>query len=178
MKKIIKRLLFIFLVGTLIVGCEKESSSYFTSSDTELVSTVKNKTTNEKAKKKIVFVARHMPKPGKTCLGSSKCSSCTCALGVCYCKKLKLRSSVASLDYDDSTADMEININNSTVTLIFDEETAYDGGIIEIQGDLEVEQEVADEFDVSDITLLEGTYTVDFSTNTYGEVIIDADIIE
>lgn len=156
----------------LFNGCSKPSNDINSSMTSE-------KILKDAPGKKHHMVVRWAGLPGWNCVcPNCKCPNCPCPLGLCICGGIPDGAVPTLQDYQDGYRNMNAEILNGKLHLIFECDVALSDGTIVISDDYVLTQDELNSFSLNQsVQMLAGTYTVDFSTYTYGEVLIDLEYL-
>ena len=116
---------------------------------------------------------------GQNCVcPNCKCPGCPCPLGVCMCGGIPPGTVPTLQDYQDGYRNLNAEIIDGKLHLIFQCDVALPNGTIVISSDYTFTQDELDSFSLNQpVQMLAGIYNVDFSNYTYGEVFIDLEYL-
>ena len=173
MKNIKIRMLFkamLYVIISIIIGGCTKSAYHTKDSPFNNDSNLKTESLHH-----IGMLVRHSEIPGHICIRiGSKCAYCPCWGGLCYCPGIIDAASLTLQDIEEGYRTMYVEEINGKLHFIFESDVALSDGTIPIPDDYVLSQVELDLLSISSaVKVLAGTYTVDFSTYTYGEVWMD-----
>lgn len=176
---------FLIFTAALSILLMLTISSFSTKHSNGTLGMVKSSTLiPDKPKKKIKFALRHAGeidpltgRPQCDCPNCA-CSGCPCPLGICACIVIEDAGTSGSSG-DIGIAWASFNSDNKLV-LEFEQQTAITdlsvmpNDFVPVSGNVTFSNDLCQYWELNSITVPSGNYSIDYSTNQYGKIVVDA----
>ena len=177
MKNLLKGFLFLTLIGTIMIGCEKEDSNDVAAAET--VTPQKSSKQNDKRpswwKLKIKKGSHN---ENGTCGLSLPCGPCG---GMCIKWQISNpavyapTATLTSPEIGDGISFVGVDMpsSNEMTLSLTDNSNIFTNGNLEFENDVDLGANIATHFGYTSISIDAGTYSVDYTTISEGEITVD-----